>query len=37
MLPPLSTAGSPISVSQIGFEPGSHAVGVALSIPPERA
>ena len=34
-LAPLSTAGTPISVSQIGFPPGTNGVAV-VSTPPTR-
>jgi hypothetical protein len=33
---PLSTAGQPTSVNQIGFDCGTHAVGVPASTPPGR-
>src|SRR5690606_32932126 len=36
-LVPRSMAGQPSSVNQIGFDCGTHAVGVALSIPPGRS
>jgi len=35
-LAPLSTAAQPASVNQIGFDCGTHAVGVAASRPPGR-
>ena len=34
---PLSTAGQPVSVSQIGFDCGPKAVGVPSSAPPTRS
>ncbi len=36
-LAPLSTAGQPISVRRIGFEPGTQAVGAASRTPPTRS
>jgi hypothetical protein len=35
-LVPRSMAGQPSSVNQIGFDCGTHAVGVLLSTPPGR-
>jgi len=34
---PLSTAGQPISVNQIGFDSGTQAVALADSTPPGRS